>query len=126
MSSAALPSPAQVHATPVGSTALHDRIAAVGLRAQAAAAEARGTLVFMGEVLLALARLLRGRSRMRWPDLLRQMDQTGPLSLPIVSLTCFLVGLMLAYMGGAQLTAMGASTFIADVVTVGWCARWPG
>ena len=26
-----------------------------------------------------------------------------PLSLPIVSLTCFLIGLMLAYMGGAQL-----------------------
>lgn len=82
---------------------------------------ARGlvTAHFFGEVLLALARLLRGRSRMRWPDLLRQMDQTGPLSLPIVSLTCFLVGLMLAYMGGAQLDRMGASTFIADLVTVG-------
>ena len=34
-------------------------------------------------------------------------------------LTCSLVGLMLAYMGGAQLQRIGAQSFIADVVTVG-------
>jgi phospholipid/cholesterol/gamma-HCH transport system permease protein len=77
------------------------------------------TAQFFGEVLLALLRLLRGKSSLRWPELLRQIDQTGPRSLPIVALTCFLVGLMLAYMGGAQLDKMGAPTFIADVVTVG-------
>jgi phospholipid/cholesterol/gamma-HCH transport system permease protein len=119
MSSAALPSPAQVHATPVGSTALHDRIAAVGLRAQAAAAEARGTLVFMGQVLLAVGRLLRGRSQMRRADLVWQLDQTGPRSVPIVALVCGLVGLILAYMGAAQLLRFGVQSFIADLVTVG-------
>ena len=77
------------------------------------------TAQFIGEVLIATARLLRGRTTMRWPDLLRQIDQTGPQSLPIVALTCFLVGLMLAYMGGAQLDKMGAPVFIADLVTVG-------
>ena len=77
------------------------------------------TAQFFGEVLLALLRLLRGKSSLRWPELLRQIDQTGPRSLPIVALTCFLVGLMLAYMGGAQLDRMGATVFIADVVTVG-------
>jgi phospholipid/cholesterol/gamma-HCH transport system permease protein len=77
------------------------------------------TAQFFGEVLLALLRLLRGKSSLRWRELLRQIDQAGPRSLPIVALTCFLVGLMLAYMGGAQLDRMGASVFIADVVTVG-------
>lgn len=77
------------------------------------------TLRFFGQVQIACWRLLRGRSDMRWSDLLRQMDQTGPLSLPIVALTCGLVGLMLAYMGGAQLDRIGAQSYIADVVTIG-------
>jgi phospholipid/cholesterol/gamma-HCH transport system permease protein len=47
------------------------------------------------------------------------MDETGPRSLPIVALTTFLVGLLLAYMGGAQLGRIGAQMFIADLVTVG-------
>ena len=77
------------------------------------------TVRFFGEVQIALWRLLRGKTDMRASDLLRQLDQTGPLSLPIVALTCGLVGLMLAYMGGAQLDRIGAQSFISDVVTVG-------
>jgi len=82
-------------------------------------ADALTTAAFVGEVLLSLLRLVRGRAVMRGGDLVRQLDQTGPMSLPIVSLTCFLIGLMLAYMGGAQLQRIGAPSFIADVVTVG-------
>ncbi len=81
--------------------------------------DARTTVTFVGEVLLALARLGRGHTVMRWSDLARQVDQTGPASLPIVALTSFLIGLMLAYMGGAQLARIGAQGYIADVVTVG-------
>jgi len=77
------------------------------------------TVGFVGELLLASLRLLRGRSAMRASDLLHQMDETGPRSLPIVALTTFLVGLLLAYMGGAQLGRIGAQVFIADLVTVG-------
>jgi phospholipid/cholesterol/gamma-HCH transport system permease protein len=84
------------------------------------------TAQFFGEVLLAFARLLRGRSDMRVVDLWRQLDQTGPLSLGIVALSCFLVGLMLAYMGGAQLEKFGAPAYIADVVTVGMVRELAG
>ncbi|MDP3204140.1 MAG: ABC transporter permease, partial [Hydrogenophaga sp.] len=45
--------------------------------------------------------------------------QTGPRSLPIVALVSFLVGLIVAYMGAAQLQRFGAQNFIADLVTVG-------
>ena len=83
------------------------------------ARDALTTAAFLGEVTLALGRLLRGRAVMRASDVVRQIDLAGPLSLPIVSLTCFLIGLMLAYMGGAQLQRIGAQSFIADVVTVG-------
>ncbi len=88
--------------------------------------ESLRTASFVGEVLLATLRLLRGKSGMRGIDLWRQIDLTGPLSLPIVALTCFLVGLMLAYMGGSQLGRMGAQVYIADVVTVGMVRELAG
>ena len=88
--------------------------------------EALQTAAFVGEVLLATMRLVRGKSAMRGIDLWRQIDQTGPLSLPIVLLTCSLVGLMLGYMGGAQLARMGAPNFIADLVTVGMVRELSG
>lgn len=81
---------------------------------------------FFGEVVVALVQLVRGRSDLRAGDLLRQIDAVGPLSLPIVGLTCSLVGLMLAYMGGAQLDRMGAQGFIADVVSVGMVRELAG
>ncbi len=93
---------------------------------QDAAADTLLTVTFVGEVLMATLRLLRGKSGMRGADLWRQIDDTGPRSLPIVMLTCFLVGLMLAYMGGSQLGRMGAQVYIADVVTVGMVRELSG
>ncbi|HNT37733.1 MAG TPA: ABC transporter permease [Rubrivivax sp.] len=88
--------------------------------------DALQTAAFVGEVVLALSRLLRGKAAMRASDYFRQLDLVGPMSLPIVSLTCFLIGLMLAYMGGAQLERIGAQSFIADVVTVGMVRELAG
>jgi phospholipid/cholesterol/gamma-HCH transport system permease protein len=98
----------------------------LGLAVQARWAEAQVTLAFLGEVILAIGRLLTGRSGLRRVDLMQQIDQAGPLSLPIVSLTCALVALMLGYMGGAQLEKMGAETYIADIVTVGMVRELAG
>jgi phospholipid/cholesterol/gamma-HCH transport system permease protein len=94
-------------------------LGSLGEQATASMREARLSLAFVGEVLLALAALLRGRSRMRGPDLAFQIDQTGPRSLPIVALISFLVGLILAYMGADQLRRFGAQIYIADLVTIG-------
>ncbi len=83
------------------------------------------TLDFFGQVLLATWQSLRSLGARRRPRLvaadgvLQQLDLTGPRSLPIVLLACALLGVMLAYMGGAQLGRIGAQGFLADVVTVG-------
>lgn len=94
-------------------------VARLGARVTAWWALRRRTLTFFGEVLLSLGRWLRGRSDMRASDLAWQIEQTGPRSLPIVALVCFLVGLIVAYMGAAQLQRFGAQNYIADLVTVG-------
>ena len=88
--------------------------------------EAVVTVAFFGEVLLAFWRWLRGRAAVRGAEVLHQLDQTGPRSLPIVALTCALVGLMLAYMGGAQLGRIGAQNYLADIVAVGMVRELAG
>ena len=63
-------------------------VAALGQRVVVAAQGALTTINFLGEVLLSLGRLLswrRGQSGLRAGELLRQIDQTGPLSIPIVN-----------------------------------------
>ena len=89
-------------------------------------AEALVTANFIGEVMLALGRLVAGRSDLRWADVAVQVDRCGPKSLPIVALTCALIGLMLAYMGGAQLDRIGAESYIARIVTVGMVRELAG
>lgn len=121
----ALPQAGSTTATPAHQVP-PEGLAAVGHFVLDTAMQAGRTTAFIGEVLLALGRLLRGRSGLRAGELLRQIDQTGPLSIGIVSLTCFLVGVMLAYMGGAQLDRLGAQAFIADIVTVGMVRELAG
>lgn len=88
--------------------------------------EARRTVTFFGEVLIATTAALAGRAPVRAADVLHQMDQTGPRAAPIVLLSCALVGVMLAYMGGAQLERIGAQGFLAGVVTVGMVRELAG
>ena len=84
------------------------------------------TIAFFGEVLLAFGRWLSGRAAVRGAEVLHQLDQTGPRSLPIVAMTCALIGLMLAYMGGAQLERIGAQGYIADIVAIGMVRELAG
>lgn len=78
-----------------------------------------GFVPVVGEVVLASGAWMRGRAGPRGAGLLRQLDEAGPRTAPVSLLACALVGLMLAYMGGAQLGRIGAQNFLADVVTVG-------
>ena len=92
----------------------------------ARSAGARQSVAFLGEVLIAWGRSLSRRTPGRWGRTLQQLDETGPRSLGIVLLTCALTGLMLAYMGGAQLGRIGAQNYLADVVTVGMVRELAG
>lgn len=84
------------------------------------------SLAFIGEVLLAAARWAAHREAPIPGEMRRQLDHAGPRTAPIALLTCALVGLMLAYMAGAQLGRIGAQGFLADVVTVGMVRELAG
>lgn len=76
-------------------------------------------LEFLGEVAIALGRLIRGRSGMRARDLLTEMHACGAAALPIISVTNLLFGLILAFVGSVQLQQFGAQIYVAGLVGVG-------
>lgn len=77
------------------------------------------TLRFIGDSAIALLNTLRGHLRFRHRDLALLLQDAGPRALPIVSLISFLVGMILAYMGAAQLALFGAEIYIANLVGIG-------
>lgn len=78
----------------------------------------RAMLEFMGESVLALGRLLRGRAQFRWSDTWLVIQQCGPEALGIVALINFLIGLILAFVGATELARFAASIYTADLVAV--------
>jgi phospholipid/cholesterol/gamma-HCH transport system permease protein len=75
-------------------------------------------LSFMGESVVALLKMLRGRAQFRWSDTLLVMQECGPEALGIVALINFLIGLILAFVGATELARFGASIYTADLVAV--------
>jgi phospholipid/cholesterol/gamma-HCH transport system permease protein len=76
-------------------------------------------LNFFGEVSVAFIRLLRGKARFRRSDFLLILQECGINALPIVSLICLLVGLILAFIAAIQLMMFGAQIYIASLVGIG-------
>lgn len=74
---------------------------------------------FLGEAVLSMARLLRGRAQLRGGDVLLLIQQAGAQALPIVALISILVGLILAFVGSVQLQMFGAQIYVANLVAIG-------
>jgi phospholipid/cholesterol/gamma-HCH transport system permease protein len=73
---------------------------------------------FLGKTLLSLGRLFIGRAHLRLRDFLLVVQQCGADALPIVSLICFLIGMIMAFVGNVQLANFGASLYVADLVAI--------
>lgn len=77
------------------------------------------SLAFLGAAISALARSVSGRGSMRRREFFASCVQSGPNALGIIALTSLLVGMILAYLGAAQLQQFGAAVYVADLVAVG-------
>lgn len=75
-------------------------------------------IAFIGDTVLGLWRLVRGRAHYRRSDLWYLIQECGAQALPIVSLISFLLGLILAFVGAVQLEMFGAQIFVADLVGI--------
>lgn len=75
-------------------------------------------LSFIGDTVIAFMKLMGGKAQFRRADLGLIMQAVSAQALPIVSLICFLVGLILAFIGAIQLKLFGAQIYVADLVGI--------
>ena len=79
---------------------------------------ARNLAGFFGYTLVTLGGVLVRPWRLRVTATVAQMEATGLNALPIVGLLCFLIGIVLAYMGALQLKQFGAAILTVNLVGV--------
>jgi phospholipid/cholesterol/gamma-HCH transport system permease protein len=75
-------------------------------------------LSFFGETVSQFFRVLLTPWKFRYKATAVHIEKSGAQALPIVALTSFLVGLVIAYQGAEQLAKFGANIFIVDMVSI--------
>jgi phospholipid/cholesterol/gamma-HCH transport system permease protein len=73
-------------------------------------------LIYTGELIKTSLYFLRHPHKLDWKETLYYADKTGADAVPIVMLICFLMGVILAFQGLAQLSRFGLSIFVSDLV----------
>ena len=87
----------------------------MGLMMFDARAGSLNTLGSMGTLLVAWGAMLRHPSRLRGKALICQLEQVGVDSLAIIGLMSFLVGIVIAQQGAAQLQQFGAEIYTINL-----------
>ena len=99
---------------PLTSTVLN-----VGRSTEAFFAHTKLQAIFIGHVVVLGLLSLAHPKRIRWPALVNIMQRAGLGALPIVSLTSFFVGAVLAFLMVLSLKQYGGAVFAIDFVSIG-------
>ena len=75
-------------------------------------------LSFVGENFIALLLTIRYPSSIRFAAIVKNIEEAGVRALPIITLTSFLIGVVIAYQGAVQLQKFGANIFIVDMIGI--------
>ncbi len=73
---------------------------------------------FFGLVLHRLGRSILQPRRIRWASLVSQMEEAGLNAVPVVALMGFLIGVVLAFQGAAQLQQFGAEVYVVELISI--------
>jgi len=82
------------------------------------AAEAWQSFGFLGELLMAVLRTLANPTKIRWAAWVSQADGAGLNAIPIVIITTFFIGAVVAFIGADLLTDFGAGVFAVQLIGV--------
>lgn len=82
------------------------------------AGEAWLSFAFLGELLAAVGRTLTRPRDIRWAAWVSQVERTGLDAIPIVMITTFFIGAVVAYIGADLLTDFGAGVFAVQLIGV--------
>jgi phospholipid/cholesterol/gamma-HCH transport system permease protein len=73
---------------------------------------------FLGQVIATLGGIIRHPSRLRLTSVVHHCQEIGVSAVPIVALMAFLIGVVLAFQGSAQLRQFGAEVFVVDLIAI--------
>ncbi len=73
-------------------------------------------LAFIGENFVNLLYSLMHPRSIRFGAIVKNIEEAGVRAIPIVALTSFLIGVVIAYQGAVQLEKFGANIFIVDMI----------
>lgn len=99
----------------VGFYALLDRI---GRGVFGLFADGYGTLVFLGHLLVALGRSVVSPRRIRWAPIVALCERAGLDAMPIVAITTFFIGAVVALLGANMLTDFGAQVYAVELIGI--------
>jgi phospholipid/cholesterol/gamma-HCH transport system permease protein len=75
-------------------------------------------LEFIGDAVLSLGRMLRGKAAFDWRLFWLTTQECSAQALPIVGMISFLTGLIFGFVGAVQLRQFGAGIYVANLVAV--------
>ncbi|MEX2482190.1 MAG: ABC transporter permease [Gammaproteobacteria bacterium] len=93
-------------------------IARLGIFMAEGTAKSVALLSFLGQTALAFAAVVARPHRLRWPALFVVIQRAGVQAIPIVALLTLLLGVVIAYQGGLQLSTYGANIFVVELVAL--------
>ncbi|RZI98380.1 MAG: ABC transporter permease [Brevundimonas sp.] len=76
------------------------------------------SMAFLGRLIVAVGAALRHPGRLRWPAWFSQGERAGLDAIPIVMVTNFFIGAVIAFLGANLLTQFGAGVFTVQLVAV--------
>ena len=104
--------------TPRRSAPMTRGFAKVGRGVYDFGAEAMLSLAFLGRLMAAVLTTLKHPGRIRWAAWFSQAERTGLDAIPIVVVTNFFIGAVVAFIGVDLLTQFGAGVFTVQLVAV--------
>jgi len=90
----------------------------IGQKTVAFALDISAFLAFVGENFINLLYSIQHPRSIRFAAIIKNTEEAGVRAIPIVALTSFLIGVVIAYQGAVQLEKFGANIFIVDMIGV--------
>lgn len=79
---------------------------------------AKELIAFFGQVCVTLMKSFSPRGRFRLADTMHHIEETGIHAIPIISTMAFMIAVVLAYQGVAQLRPLGAQHLTINLVSI--------
>lgn len=76
------------------------------------------TFAFNGSLLAAIGRAVRSPQRVRWAACFSLVERAGLDAMPIVAVTSFFIGAVIALLGANMLSQFGAQVFVVELIGI--------